>query len=74
MEEIPHRLSSSTGHGSATVAVSRRLLIEMYDEDVAVQSRRLEAMLRDAAQAKRLWTAQRGPSSLMALQSRQPCA
>ncbi|MCX4461141.1 hypothetical protein OG585_47290 (plasmid) [Streptomyces sp. NBC_01340] len=50
---IPMRLSQPCGHGLDHIRVTTQLLTEMYDQDMGVQSRRLEALLRDAAKATR---------------------
>ena len=52
-QPVPMRLSQPCGHGSDRVLVTTRLLTEMHDGDIAVQSQRLEALLRDAAKAAR---------------------
>lgn len=52
-QPVPMRLSQPCGHGSDRVLVTTLLLTEMYEENAAVQSKRLEALLRDAAKADR---------------------
>ncbi|MCZ2527325.1 hypothetical protein [Streptomyces sp. HB2AG] len=51
VQPVPPRLARPCGHGEDRVLVTTTLLTDMYDEDIALQSQRLEALLRDAAKA-----------------------
>ncbi|MGK5497605.1 hypothetical protein [Streptomyces sp. URMC 125] len=51
VQPVPPRLAHPCGHGEDRVLVTTALLTDMYDEDIALQSQRLEALLRDAAKA-----------------------